>query len=301
MAAERVAQVTLEHISALLPRLERYGAHGLHTSSLLQLLLRRINTAPFEIFAAGADASDAAVVTVTHDTPQQATLDLCVRDDPASQRRLQSLLRAPQLSALWRTPLRAESVSAGLAPLLAAVAAEHGVRISFSEERRLFARHPSFPCLEGTMRRAGVAVRPLQQRHLTRLRRRWRAASSPAPEAVDTRLSAGVFSPAESRDFPAAWALLSRDGLLRFGVAEEAADRDGALRRLAVAELTRQCQHLGLPCITSVADTDVEAFRDLMRLDFISAHTVIRADFVPEVADVQDVADDVKKEKRATS
>ena len=301
MSVERVAQLSLEHISALLPRLERYGAYGLHTRSLLRLLLRRINTTPFEIFAAGGDAPDAAVVTVTRETPHLNTLDVCAREDPASLRRLEGLLRAPQLSGLWRNPLRAEGVSAGLAPVLAAVAADHGSRLWFREERRLFARHPSLPCLTGAVPRAGVSVRQLHPRHLTRLRRHWRLdTDSPAQDPVDTRLTAGVFLPAENQETPAAWALVSRQGVLKFGDSEKA-DSSGDLQRLAVAELTRLCQHLDLPCISDVPDTDLEAFRDLMRLDFISAHSVISADIVPEMAEDRAALDGIETEKKAMS
>ena len=298
MGVERVAKLSLEHISALLPRLERYGAYGLHTHSLLRLLLRRVNTTPFEIFAAGGDAPDAAVVAVTRDSPQQVTLNVCAREDPASQRRLEGLLRAPQLRGLWRTSLRAESISTGLAPVLATVAADHGVRVSFWNERRLFARHPSLPCMTGAVPRAGVTVGPLQARQVTRLRRQWRAVDRAALEPVDGRLTAGVFLPAESRDSPAAWALISRQGVLRFGEAQQT-ESDGALQRLAVAELTRLCQHLDLPCISNVPDTDLGAFRDLMRLDFITAHSVMSADFAPEVSEAQGVGENIDTEERA--
>ncbi|KAF0308373.1 hypothetical protein FJT64_002170 [Amphibalanus amphitrite] len=222
----------------------------------------------------------------------------CVRgDDTASHHRLLNLLRSPQLSRLWSSSVRAEGVSTELAPTLASVAAEHGARVTFEEQQRLFARHPSLPCLTGTMPRPGVAVRPLQRRHLPRLRRHRRTCA--APEPADLRLSAGVYLTSESADEPTAWALVSREGALAFGDSERADDQ-GEHRRLAVAEVTRLCQHLDVPCVSAVPDTDLEAFRDLMRLDFISAHAVLSAELVPvAAADAQGTAEATEPESRA--
>ena len=289
MVIERVLQLTAEHIPSLATRLRSYGVHSRQTRSVLHLLQTRINPAPFQLFAAGAEGADLVTVTAMQPTPDITVLDVCGREDSACRRRLDSLLRAPELARLWQRPLRAEAIAEGLAPVVFSVAADHGLRhvLVDGESQRLFVRPVDLAC-PPRQERPGLAVRPLLPNHLPKVRRLWLYAEyTPDTDAMlrdgqAAGLSAGVFltKPASQLDEPVAWGLVNSYGAFGFGHTEQAY-RGRGLVTMILTELIRRSTQQDLHSILYAMDTNASLIRTLETLGFSKQHLVLSPTFVP--------------------
>ena len=288
----RVSQLTAEHIPSLVTRLQGYGVHSLQTRTILHLLQTRVNPAPFQIFAAGVEGADLVTVTAMQMTPDFTVLDVCGREDSACRRRLDSLLRSPELAPLWRRPLRVEFVAEGLAPVFVSAAEDCGLRrvLGEGETRRLYLRPDSLsvPLPES---RTGVSVRPLEPHHLAKVQRFWSFLYSnglfPDTDAMmrdstAAGLSAGVFltesaaaGPDSKPDQPVSWALVNSYGAYSFSYTEPAYRARG-LMQLVLAELIRLSVARGLPCFGYTVDTNVSQVRALDQQGFSPARFIAR-------------------------
>ena len=271
----RVAQLTAEHIPSLVTRLRSYGVHSLQTRTILNLLQTRVNPAPFQIFAAGAEGADLVTVTAMQMTPDFTVLDVCGREDSACRRRLDSLLRSPELARLWRRPLRVEFMAEGLTPVFVSAAEDHGLRrvLGEGETLRLYLRPDDLP-VPPPESRPGVSVRPLEPHHLAKVQRFWTYRHSQYPDmdammrgSTAAGLSAGVFltEPADAGpdwepDQPVSWGLINSYGANSFGYTESAY-RTRGLMQLVMAELIRCCAERGLSCFGYTLDTNVGQVR----------------------------------------
>ena len=273
MAVGRVAQLAAEHIPSLVTRLSSYGVHSVQTRNILRLLQTRINTAPFRIFAAGAEGTDLVTVTAMTPTPGFSVLDVCGREDSACRRRLDALLRSPELADLWRGPLRVEFMADGLAPVFSAAAEDHGLRrlLGDGQTRRLYLRPAHLP-VPPPQDRPGVSVQPLGLHHLAKVQRFWPYSHNlglyPDMDAmmrdcVAAGLSAGVFltDPADAGpdwepDQPVSWGLMNIYGAHSTGYTERPYRTRGYMQ-LVIAELNRLTVSRGLSCFGYVIDTNV--------------------------------------------
>ena len=274
MAAGRVVQLSIEHIPSLVTRLSSYGVHSVQTRNILRLLQTRINTAPFRIFTVGSEGTDLVTVTAMTPTPGFKVLDVCGREDSACRRRLDALLRSPELADLWRGPVRVEFMAEGLAPVLTAAAEDNGLRrvLGEGETLRLYVRADDLPVppLED---RPGVSVRPLELQHLPKVQHFWpyrRNNSGQYPDmdpmmrdGVAAGLSAGVFvaDPAEAEtdwepDQPVSWGLMNSYGAHSIGYTEKAYRGRGFMQLLMV-ELNRRTLSRGLSCFGYIVDTNI--------------------------------------------
>ena len=280
MAASRVTQLAAEHIPSLVARLTSYGAHSVQTRNILRLLQTRFNTAPFQIFTAGAEGTDLVTVTAMTPTPGFKVLDVCGREDSACRRRLDALLRSPELTHLWRGPLRVEAVAEGLGPVISAAAADHGLDrvLGDGDSQRLFLRPDSRP---GPPRQQlpGLSVRPLQARHLARVERTWgySTASAMYPDTAAMLrdghaggLSAGVFT-AEQPDEPVSWSLVNSYGAQGFSFTEPAY-RGRGLQSMVLTELTHSSLQLGISVFGHTTDTNDGQIRNMQLLGYEPEH-----------------------------
>ena len=277
MMIGRVAQLTAEHIPSLVTRLQGYGVHSLQTRTILHLLQTRVNPAPFQIFAGGAEGADLVTVTAMQMTPDFTVLDVCGREDSACRRRLDSLLRSPELAPLWRRPLRVEFVAEGLAPVFVSAAEDHGLRriVGDGDTTRLYLRPDGLP-VPPPESRPGVSVRPLNPQHLAKVQRFWsfRYSNGLFPDtdammrdSTAAGLSAGAFitksaaaGPDWEPDQPVSWVLMNSYGAYSFSYTEPAYRARG-LVRLVLAELIRLSVARGLPCFGYTFDTNVSQVR----------------------------------------
>ena len=285
----RVFQLTAEHIPSLVTRLRSYGVHSVQTRSVLHLLQTRINPAPFQIFAAGAEGADLVTVTAMQPTPDLTVLDVCGREDSACRRRLASLLRSPELARLWRRPLRVEAITEGLAPVVSSAAADHGLRrvLDDGETQRLFLRPEGLAC-PPRQERPGLAVRPLLPRHLPKVRRLWLYAEhTPDTDAMlrdgqAAGLSAGVFltDPTSQQDEPVSWSAVNSYGAQAFGYTEEAY-RGRGLQSMVLTELIHSSVQRGLPVFGHTTDTNAGQTLNMKLLRYAPEHITQWLGFVP--------------------
>ena len=291
MATGRVARLAAEHISSLVTRLRSYNAHSLQTRAILRLLQTRVNRAPFRIFAAGAEGTDLVTVTVMTPTPGFSVLDVCGREDSVCRRRLDSLLRSPELADLWKQPFRVEAVAEGLSSVISAAAADRGLRriVDSGDLQRVFARPEGLPC-PPREDLPGLAVRSLQPCHLPRVRRMWPPSDlQPDTNAVladsqQADLAVGVFltesSGVEPDSAPVSWGLLNTYGAQSFSYTE-VAYRGRGLQAQVQKELLRRTVKLDLPPFGHVTDTNVDQLKNVLQLGYIEEHIVKYLHFQP--------------------
>ncbi|KAF0291885.1 Inactive ubiquitin carboxyl-terminal hydrolase MINDY-4B [Amphibalanus amphitrite] len=262
MASGGVVRLSAEHIPSLVSRLASYGALSLQTRTVLRLLRARINPAPFRLLAAGTEGTDLVTVTAMEMTPGRAVLDVCGPESAAGRRRLDSLLRAPELAELWRRPVRVEYIAGGLADVFQAAAESHGLRrvVDGSETYRLFLRPDDLPD-PPPVHQPGLEVRSLEERHLSKVENHWwhnrdlyKDVSATIECGHRAGLAVGVFlterdekHPDTPLDEPVSWSVVNAYGAQSFGYTEEAF-RGRSLQVLVLQELVRRSRTLGLPC-----------------------------------------------------
>ena len=285
MASVRVVQLSAEHLPSLVKRLAGYGAFSLQTRAVLRLLQTRLNPAPFQVFAAGAEGTDLATVTAMWPTADFTVLDVCGHQDSVGRRQLAGLLRAPALAHIWRRPLRVEGLAEGLVPLVCAVAGEHGLRpvVGDGDIQRLFARPEGLPP-PPRPERPGVAVRPLQPRHLATVLSRWPYSDQdhyPDTEVMlrdgqRAGLAVGVF-PTEPGsegcppEQPGAWAVVNNYGAQAF-YHTEAAFRGRGLSAMVMVELTNKCIQQNAPVFLYTTDRNLAMIRNSRSFGFVPKH-----------------------------
>ena len=297
MAGSRVAQLTAEHIPSLVSRLSSYGAHSVQTRSLLRLLRTGLNPAPFQLFAAGAEAADLVTLTVLKPVPEYSVLDVCGRENSAGRRQLAGLLRSPELAHLWRGPLRVEFIAEGLAPVFSSAAESNGLKrvLDNNETLRLMLRPEWAPIPPAGDVPAGLELRSLEARHMAKVERLWwysrdlyRDADAMLRDGQAAGMAVGMFltqhseiEPGLPLDEPISWSLLNSYGAQSFGYTEPAY-RGRGLQSLVLQELLRRTVNRGLPCFGYTTDTNDAQMKNMVPNEFEPEHITKRMGFVTE-------------------